>query len=204
MEEKLPHSKSPEDRPSKDSIKPTTDVSTARHAGRYVLVGITIAAFNYLVYQLIARFLINNNDLLWLSNLIATTLAVIVAYILHSRITWKERNPGKYGIIRFFIWNAAIALAISPGLTWFFGLFHPIYDFAHQVTSGIGLSFDHDFVESTGIFVLANIVIMIINFLFYDKFVFGKSQPKTKPDPESKTNSNSQTNSESETKSLTP
>ncbi|MBR2725721.1 GtrA family protein [Candidatus Saccharibacteria bacterium] len=189
MEEKLTHSKSPEDRPSKDSIKPTTDVSTARHAGRYLLVGIAIAAFNYLVYQLIARFLIKDSNLLWLSNLIATTLAVIVAYILHSRITWKERNPGKYGIIRFFIWNAALALLISPGLTWFFGLFHPIYDFTHHITSSIGLPFDHDFVESTGIFIFANIVIMIINFLFYDKFVFGKS--KTSPKSTHKTSQSS-------------
>lgn len=178
MEEKSPH-KSPQKPETKPETK--TDVSTARHAGRYLLVGITIAAFNYLVYQLIARFLIKNSDLLWLSNLIATTLAVIVAYILHSRITWKERNPGKAGIIRFFIWNAAIALAISPGLTWFFGLFHPVYDFAHHLTTNLGLPFDHDFVESTGIFVFANIVIMIINFLFYDKFVFGKSKSKTPP-----------------------
>lgn len=182
----------------------TKDVSTARHATRYVLVGITIAGFNYLAYQLIARFLIKGSDLLWLSNLIATTLAVFVAYFLHSRITWKERSPGRAGIIRFFIWNAALALAISPGLTWFFGLFHPLYDFAHGIVTALGLPFDHDFTESTGIFVLANIVIMIINFLFYDKFVFGKPKDKAKPDPESKTNINSKTNSESETKSPTP
>lgn len=176
MEEKPSHSKSTK---TESKTKPEPDVSTARHASRYVLVGITIAVFNYLVYQLIARLFIKDSNLLWLSNLIATTLAVIVAYILHSRITWKERNPGKYGIIRFFIWNAALALLISPGLTWFFGLFHPIYDFTHHITSSIGLPFDHDFVESTGIFIFANIVIMIINFLFYDKFVFGKS--KTSP-----------------------
>ena len=190
MKEKPPK-KSPESsriEPKNDSkadAKSTPDVSTARHAGRYILVGITIAAFNYLVYQLIARLLIKNSDLLWLSNLIATTLAVIVAYILHSRITWKERSPGRSGIIRFFIWNAALALAISPGLTWFFGLFHPVYDFAHQITTGIGLPFDHDFIESTGIFFLVNIVIMIINFLFYDKFVFGKSKSKTPSKPAS-------------------
>lgn len=159
------------------------DVSTARHAGRYILVGITIAVFNYLTYQLIARLIIKNNDLLWLSNLIATTLTVFVAYFLHSRITWKERSPGRNGIIRFFIWNAALAILISPGFTWFFGLFHPLYDFAHNITSNIGLPFDHDFVESTGIFILVNIVIMILNFLFYDKLVFDK--PKSESNPKS-------------------
>ena len=65
---------------------------------------------------------INDNNLLWLSNLIATALTTIVAYIAHSKITWKERHVTKAAIIRFFIWNALLAFLIAPSLTQLFGM----------------------------------------------------------------------------------
>ena len=150
------------------------DVKTSQHATRYFFVGVGVTAFNYALYAVIANLLIKNNDLLWLSNLIATVTTVIVAYIAHSKITWKERNVTKASIIRFFIWNAMLAIIISPSLTQFFSLFTPLYEFAYSITSAIHLPFTYEFVLTTGAFALTSIVIMILNFLFYDKFVFQK------------------------------
>lgn len=155
---------------------------------KYLIVGLTITAFNFGAYTLVARVIINNNDLLWVSNLIATSFAIIVAFILHSNITWKERNPGKRGVIRFFIWNIAIAIAISPALTFLFGLLDPLYQLAFSITSALNLPFDYDFVESTGVFVLVGAVTMVLNYFFYDKFVFGKEKSipnHKKPDSDS-------------------
>lgn len=150
--------------------------STAKRAGKYIVIGIVLTGFNFLVYTFLARIVIQNNDLLWLDTIISYLLATVLAYILHSRITWKERNPGKTGIIKFFAWNLLTALAISPFLTWLFGLITPLYEFVFNISATIHLPFDYDFIESTGIFGLTTIITMTLNYLFYDKLVFRKDK----------------------------
>ena len=150
------------------------DVKTSKYASRYLLVGIAIAIFNFGFYSILANLIINNNDYLWLSTFISSVATTIVAYILHSKITWKERHVTKASIIRFFIWNALLAIVISPTLTQLFSLLTPLYEFAYNTTNSLHLSLSYEFVLTTGAFVLTFIVIMILNFLFYDKFVFPK------------------------------
>lgn len=154
------------------------DVKTSQHALRYLFVGVGITLFNYVLFAIIANLIIKNNDFLWLSNLIATSITVIVAYIAHSKITWKERNVTKSSIIRFFIWNAMLAIIISPALTQFFSIFTPLYNFVFNITTAMRLPFSYEFILTTGTFILTSGVIMILNFFFYDRFVFGKNNSK--------------------------
>lgn len=154
------------------------DVKTSQHAGRYVLVGIGITIFNYGFYTILANLIINNNDLIWLSTLISTTVSTFVAYFLHSKITWKERPITKTAIYKFFIWNLLAAFAINPLLTQLFSLITPLYEFAFNVSQTINLPFTYEFIQSTGAFILTAIITMILNFLFYDRFVFGKNMVK--------------------------
>ena len=151
------------------------DVKTSQHALRYLFVGIGITLFNYVLFAIIANLIIKNNDFLWLSNLIATSITVIVAYIAHSKITWKERNVTNSSIIRFFIWNAMLAIIISPALTQFFSIITPLYEFVFNITTAMRLPFAYEFILTTGTFILTSGVIMILNFFFYDRFVFGKN-----------------------------
>lgn len=153
-------------------------------ATKYLIIGIFLTLFNYALYTLIVRLIFKNNDLLWLATLISTVITTFVAYALHSKITWKERNPGKLGIYKFLIWNFSVALAIGPFLTWLFGLITPLYELAFNISSAMHLPFDYDFVHSTGAFVLTSIVTMILNFLFYDKIVFGKKKEEEKEEKE--------------------
>ena len=159
-----------------DKTNPKNDVATSRHAVRYFFVGVGVTLVNYGLFAVISNLVIKDNDLLWLSNMIATIITVIVGYIAHSRITWKERNVTKSSIIRFFIWNAMIAIIVNPALVQFFSIFTPLYEFAFNITSAIHLPFTYEFVLTTGAFVLTAIVVMILNFLFYDRFVFPKSR----------------------------
>lgn len=152
------------------------DIKTTERTGRYILVGIAIAIFNFGFYSILANLIINNNDYLWLSTFISTAAATLVAYILHSRITWKERPITKTAIYRFFIWNAILAVAIGPWITQLFSLCTPLYDLAYNVSQSLHLPFSYEFIQSTGAFVFTSIVVMIINYLFYDKFVFQKSK----------------------------
>ena len=168
--------KKTEKHPEKTTQK---DVKTSEHAVRYFFVGIGITLFNYILYTILSNVIINNNDFLWLSTLISTVITTIVAYIAHSKITWKERSITKHSIIRFFIWNAILAFAIGPWITQLFSLITPLYDFAYQIIEALHIPFTYEFTLTTGAFVLTSVVVMILNFLFYDKFVFGKTkEPK--------------------------
>lgn len=145
---------------------------------RFVIVGIVLALFNFVVYTFLARVVFNTNDLLWLDSLIAYFLATFLAYFLHSRITWKGHKPTKAGVAGFFIWNLISSFLISPFFTWAFGFIKPFYEFIFQIASFIGLPFDYNFIESTTIFCLTTLVTMIFNFFFYDRLVFGDRKVK--------------------------
>lgn len=162
------------------SSKTNSNPSTAIRASKYTLVGICVTLFNYALYAIIANLIINNNDLLWLSNFIATAVTTIVAYFAHSRITWKERIVTRHSVIRFFIWNAILTVAIAPAFTQLFSLLTPLYDFAYNICTSIHLPFSYEFILTTGAFILSSLVIMILNFLLYDRFVFGKTRKEKK------------------------
>ncbi len=158
------------------NIEAPQDVKTSKHAIRYFLVGVSLVIFQYIIYTIISNLIIKNNDFLWLSNFIASFITAILAYILHSKITWKEREIKRTAIYKFFIWNAILVFAINPGFTQLFSLFTPIYNLAYDIFQNLHINFDYEFVQSTGAFVFTGIVTMIMNFLFYDRFVFGKSK----------------------------
>ena len=157
---------------------------TGKRVGKFAIIGIILALFNFLIYTFLARVINGNNELLWLDSMLSYLLATILAYILHSKITWKERSPGQSGIIKFFLWNFITALLISPFFTWLFGFLKPFYSSVHQLCINLNIPFDYNFVESTCIFCLTTAVTMVLNYLFYDKLVFGSSKiiPKTYSD----------------------
>lgn len=157
-----------------------TEKNKSRHFQKYFFIGLGITIFNYALYMLLANVLINDNNLIWLSSLISTLVTTIVAYYSHSKITWKDRHPGKTGIIKFFIWNFIIALIISPLFTQLFSLLTPLYNFAFSISQSLNLPFSYEFVLSTGAFTLNGILIMLLNFFFYDKLVFDKEKEESK------------------------
>ena len=166
---------------NKESKNPNQkDVKTSEHALRYFFVGVGITLLNYILYTILSNVIINDNNLLWLSTFISTSITTVVAYIAHSKITWKERTVTKHSIIRFFIWNAMLAVAVGPWLTQLFSLITPLYDFAFSIFEALHIPFSYEFTLTTGAFILTSIVSMIINFLFYDKFVFGKNKRQQK------------------------
>ena len=145
---------------SSDQTSPTT----VKRVSKFAIIGTILALFNYLLYTLLALVIFNNNDLLWLSSLISTSITTILAYILHSRITWQERTPTKIGVTNFFIWNALLAIVICPLLTWILSFITPLYEFAYNLCQNLHIPFSYEFVESTGVYVLMTVVIMVLNF----------------------------------------
>ena len=144
---------------------------------KFIFVGIALTVINFAIYTFLARVIFSSNELLWLDSLISYLLATFLAYFMHSRITWKERRPGQFGVTKFFLWNFLTALLISPFFTWLFKLITPFYEFLFNISTAMHLPFDFNFIESTGVFILTTCVTMILNYFFYDKLVFGTAKP---------------------------
>lgn len=146
------------------------------HAVKYALVGVIITLFDFVVYTVLVRLVFRTNDYLEASTAIATVLATILAYILHSRITWRDRKPAKFGVAKFFLWNGLVAVALKPFTAWVVGMWTGLYQFALMVSEWLRLPFDYETIEYLGVYGIATLAMMVLNYFFYDKLVFGRKQ----------------------------
>ena len=154
---------------------------TKQKAGRFIIVGTGITVFDYLVYEvLVMLFFGGDTEKATIASIISGTVATFVAYLAHKNITWKARQVGKAEIIRFFIWNIITMWIVRPLLTAGAGLLDLLYGLAQGIFNFIMIPFSFEFVKSTGIFCLTTAVIMILNYLVYDNFVFGQKNRKNK------------------------
>ena len=141
---------------------------------KYALVGISVSVFDFIVYSIVAGFFLS--DVLWIATAISGVSAACLAYILHSNITWKTRDPGKYGVIKFFAWNSFTMLIVRPFLALILDKPTWLYRFVLNICKWLRLPFDYNFVKNTGVWVMSALVVMVLNFLVYDKFVFGEDK----------------------------
>lgn len=151
-----------------------------KQKGKYLIFGVLNTAINYGMYEALALLVFKEDGQLWIATLISGAVSIFVGYFLHSKYTWKDREVGKKQLGKFFVWNVILNVAVRPLLTAFFGLFGFLYKFAFDIFQGIGIGFSYEFVETTGNYVLMTAVTMVINFLVYDRFVFGKSKTDDK------------------------
>ena len=163
------------------------DVSASRIL-KFAGVGFIAAAIDYVVYEVCVLTFLSGFDFKQpLAIVIAGAISTIAAFFLHSNITWKECDPGKFGVIKFFIWNILIIEILRPQLTVLFDLefFHNFYQFVYMLVSWIPLFSSYVFVSSTTSYVLITIITMTLNFIFYEKFVFGSKKQREKIDVKS-------------------
>ncbi|MBQ6396151.1 GtrA family protein [Candidatus Saccharibacteria bacterium] len=149
--------------------------------GRYFVSGMANTLISYAIYEALA-LTVFRGELLPAASLVSGVVGILTGYFLHSQFTWKGREIGKKVLAKFFVWNVAISTVIKPALTAFFrlGVFGLLYKLAFDICQFIHIPFSYEFVESTGNFVLGTAVIMVINFLVYDRFVFGKKRGEVK------------------------
>ena len=136
---------------------------------KYIGVGVTATVIDFGVYTLMMIIFQQNPNLRQVAQMIAGVFSTISAYLMHSRITWKARDPGRKGVAMFFLWNALTVLVTRNFLFWVFGLCTGLYQFAYMFLSW---GFSYAFVESTGVYALMTIVTMTLNYLVYDNLVF--------------------------------
>ena len=143
---------------------------------KYFWVGVTVTLTDYVLHELLILLVFKNVELEWLALMISGVVAMMVGFVLHNRITWKERNPGKWGPLKFIAWNSFVMFLLRPWLSSVFALFTGLYQFAFGICQWLHLPFSYDFVYSTGIYGLCICVTMILNFLVYERLIFKKTE----------------------------
>ena len=147
---------------------------------RYLISGVAATAVDYLVYEVLALTILGT-DLLWLASIISGIVSTFAAFFLHSHLTWIDRDPGKFGVVKFFIWNIAVMITLRPAVIALFSSFTGFFQWVFSIVQWLHLPFSYDFTLSTGTYLLVTLVIMVLNYIFYDKFVFNdKIQPQAK------------------------
>lgn len=150
---------------------------TVKKAGRYFVCGMTNTLIAYVIYEGLALTMFRGE---WLpvASLISGATGIFTGYFLHSRFTWKGRKIGKFTVVNFLVWNIFMGVAVKPVLTKLFqlGIFDGLYLLAFNICQFLHIPFSMEFVETTGNFVLTTAIIMVINYLVYDRLVFGKKK----------------------------
>ena len=103
---------------------------------------------------------------------ISGTFALLFAFATHSMITWRARSIAFGTILRFFAFTGFGMWIIRPLLLAAFIQLQPLYELATSIASAVNLPFSYDFVASTGAFGFMIIIVLIYNYLTYDRFVF--------------------------------
>lgn len=145
---------------------------------RYLVSGVTATVVDYGVYELLVLLVFRSANGAAASASIAGVIGIFVAYFLHSRLTWREREPGRFGVAKFVLWNLAVMVGLRPILVTMLGWMGWLYDWVYSVCGWMGVGFSHDFVTSTGIYILMTMITAVLNFLFYDRVVFGKKDKR--------------------------
>ena len=145
--------------------------------GKFTLVGISLTILDFIIYNIVLQVFYGGSESgIQVASMVSGTIATVAAYFGHSRITWRARKPREYGVVWFFGWNVFTTFVVRQVVTRFFGLFTGLYDFAYSISSALGLPLSRENVETTGVFVLMTGVIMVLNYVFYERLVFGVSR----------------------------
>jgi putative flippase GtrA len=138
----------------------------------FVWVGIVLTLINFVIYIILVHTFFQDHDQMPFATAIAYIISAVAAYFMHQFITWKDRQPSRSAMIKFFATNLFAGLVLTPIITSFFLLLTGIYEFAFTVSSALHLSFSLDFITKVGVFGLQTAIVMIFNYIMYNKVVF--------------------------------
>ena len=147
---------------------------TTKRVGNFVWVGIVLTLIDYAVCELLVLVVFRDAAATSIATVLSGIVSTVAAFFMHSRITWRDRKMNTAAVVKFFLWNVAVMMVLRPFLVWVFGLMGWLYEFCYGLVAWMGIS--HDFVASTLAYGLVTVITLTLNYLFYDRFVFGEKK----------------------------
>jgi|GEM_PF-632987 len=153
-----------------DSMKPKASKKPLIFLG----IGIGNALFDFCFYTLLTQTVFKSHDQIALAGIVSGTAALLFAFTTHSLVTWRGSNINHATLLRFVFFTGFGMWAIRPLLLASFIKLSGLYLWAYGASQNLHLPFTQDFIASTGAFGFMIAVLLIYNFLVYDRFVFNK------------------------------
>lgn len=136
-------------------------------------VGIFNTLLDFSFYTLLTLILLKDN--IAVAGLVSGTFALLCAFTTHGLITWRGSHLDRQTLLRFFLFTGLGMWVIRPLLLAAFINLSGLYEWAHSITTALGLPFSRDFVRNTGSFGLMLVIVLTYNYFVYERFVFKKS-----------------------------
>lgn len=133
-------------------------------------VGLVNTLLDFAFYSFLTLTVFKGNIIT--AGLISGTFALVCAFITHSTVTWRGRSIKLNTILKFFIFTGFGMWVIRPLLLAFFIQLRPLYELVSSISKAFNLPFNYEFIASTGAFGFMIILVLLYNYLTYDRFVF--------------------------------
>jgi putative flippase GtrA len=147
----------------------------------FLAVGIGNTLLDFAFYILLTQVFLRGEENIALAGIISGTFALICAFLTHGLITWRGKEVSHRTAFKFFVFTGFGMWVIRPLLLALFIKLGGLYDWAHSVSQSLSLPFSREFIASTGAFGFMVIIVLIYNYVVYNRFVFNK--PKTTSAP---------------------
>ena len=141
----------------------------------FLSVGIVNTLLDFGFYTLLTGVFFEQESQIAIAGLISGTFALLIAFLTHGLITWRGAHLSRQALIRFFIFTGFGMWVIRPLLLSLFIKLSGVYRAADQLLDKVGVNFSYDFVANTGAFGLMLAILLVYNYVVYERYVFTKS-----------------------------
>ncbi len=139
----------------------------------FLVVGVVNTLLDFTFYTLLSQMIFK--DSIGVAGIVSGTIALFIAFLTHSFITWRGTEISHKTLLRFFVVTGFGMWIIRPLLLSLFITLTSFYYWVHTISFTLGLPFSYDFVAKTGAFGFMVIIVLIYNYFTYDRLVFKNS-----------------------------
>ncbi|MBC7404832.1 MAG: GtrA family protein [Cytophaga sp.] len=146
----------------------------------YIFLGVGVfnTLFDFTFYTFLTSFVFKDNDKIAIAGVISGTAALVCAFITHSLITWRGSHISHRTILKFVAFTGFGMWFIRPLLLAGFIRLNGLYSWVFSISYTLHLPFSRDFIVNTGAFGFMAVILLIYNYLTYNRFVFSKKTAK--------------------------
>lgn len=149
----------------------------------FVGVGGVNTLMDFAFYTLLTMTLFKDGHNIALAGFISGTVALFFAFMTHSLITWRGSHISHRTFLKFFLFTGFGMWVIRPLLLTIFIHFTGLYQFVYNLLHDLHIPLSYNFVANTGAFCFMVLIVLLYNYLVYDRYVFtSKQSDRTEPE----------------------
>jgi putative flippase GtrA len=151
--------------------------ATSKRPLIFLGVGIVNTLLDFGFYSLLTLTVFSSDKQIALAGVVSGTFALLCAFLTHSLITWRGAHIGLPTIVKFIAFTGFGMWIIRPALLALFIKLDGFYSWAYDLSQTLHLPFSQEFIANTGAFGFMVVIVLVYNYLVYDRFVFNKKKP---------------------------